>query len=39
MEVKQEVEILHQFKPIFEREHRYYIYKGGRGGGKYCCKL
>lgn len=34
MEVKQEVEILHQFKPIFERKNRYYVYKGGRGGGK-----
>ena len=29
-----EVEILHQFKPIFERENRYYIYKGGRASGK-----
>lgn len=29
-----EVEILKQFKPIFEREHRLYIYKGGRSSGK-----
>lgn len=29
-----EVELLHQFKPIFERQHRYYIYKGGRSSGK-----
>ena len=29
-----EVELLKQFKPIFEREHRLYIYKGGRSSGK-----
>ena len=29
-----EVELLHQFKPIFERKNRYYIYKGGRSSGK-----
>ena len=29
-----EVEILHQFKPIVDRENRYYIFKGGRASGK-----
>ena len=29
-----EVEVLHQFKPIVERKHRYYIFKGGRASGK-----
>lgn len=29
-----EVEILHQFKPIVDREYRYYIFKGGRASGK-----
>lgn len=29
-----EVEILHQFEPIHERKHRYYIFKGGRASGK-----
>lgn len=29
-----EVEVLHQFKPITERQHRYYIFKGGRSSGK-----
>ena len=29
-----EVEILKQFKPLFERENRYYIFKGGRSSGK-----
>ncbi len=29
-----EVEILHQFKPIVDREYRYYIFKGGRSSGK-----
>ena len=29
-----EVEILHQFKPILERENRFYIFLGGRSSGK-----
>lgn len=29
-----EVEVLKQFKPIVERQYRYYIFKGGRASGK-----
>lgn len=29
-----EVELLHHFQPLFERKHRFYIYKGGRSSGK-----
>ena len=29
-----EIELLHQFKPIFERKLRYYVYSGGRSSGK-----
>ena len=28
------VELLSYFKPLFERQHRYYIYLGGRSSGK-----